>query len=180
MRSEQVNLPDWVAGLGPDADIVISTRARLARSLADFPFPARANSEDLKTVARLVRQACTLLTTRFPQLRSLRVERLSPAQKCFLLDARVASAEQVLGGEGRIVVTEPDGKLSLMVNEEDHVRLQVMLSGLACREVWELIDWADDVLSEKLDYGFSDRYGYLTASITNVGTGLRISAMMHL
>ena len=180
MRPKAANLPDWVSGLGPDADIVISTRARLARSLVGFPFPSRASGEDLRMVARRVRSACTGLTARFPNLRSLRVERLSPVQRSFLLDARVASTEQMSGGEGRIVITEPSGKLSVMVNEEDHLRLQAVMSGLALREAWELVDWADDVLAEKLDYGYSGQYGYLTASVSNVGTGLRISAMMHL
>ncbi len=180
MKSGAANLPDWVAGLGPEADVVISTRARLARSLAGFPFPSRASAEELRTVVRKVRSACTGLTARFPHFMSLRVERLSPIQRSFLLDARVASTEQMSGGEGRIVITEPGGVLSLMVNEEDHLRLQAMLSGLAPREAWELVDWADDVLAAKLDYSYSDQYGYLTASVSNVGTGLRISAMVHL
>jgi protein arginine kinase len=67
-----------------------------------------------------------------------------------------------------------------MVNEEDHVRLQALKPGLAPEETWEIVDWADDVLAEKLDYGYSGRYGYLAANVSNVGTGLRVSAMMHL
>lgn len=180
MRSATPNVPDWIAGNGPDADIAVSTRARLARSLAGFPFPSRASGEDLTMAARLVRGACTGLMTRFAHLRSFRVEKLSPVQRSFLLDARVASTEQMRGGAGRIVITEPGGALSIMVNEEDHLRLQAITSGLAPREVWELVDWADDVLAEKLDYGYSGEYGYLTASLSNVGTGLRISVMMHL
>jgi len=134
----------------------------------------------LRMVARRVRSACTGLAAKFPELRSFRVERLSPVQRSFLLDARVASTEQMCGGEGRVVITEPSGALSVMVNEEDHLRLQAVVSGLSPREAWQLVDWADDVLAAKLDYGFSDRFGYLAASVSNVGTGLRVSAMMHL
>ncbi|MGC8862610.1 MAG: ATP--guanido phosphotransferase [Armatimonadota bacterium] len=180
MKSRTAVLPDWISGAGPEADIVLSTRARLARGLAGFPFPERASSDDLAAVARAVLGACAGLTSRFPGLRSLRVERLDAAQRSFLLDARVASAQHISGGEGRIVIADPGGRLSIMVNEEDHIRLQAILAGLAPHEAWELVNWADDVLAQKLDYGFSERYGYLTASLSNVGTGLRISAMMHL
>ena len=180
MMPDRTALPDWVSGAGPEADVILSTRARLARNLASFPFPERADAEELAEVARLVRSACTGLMKRFPGLKSLRVERLTDAQRSFLLDARVASAEQIRGGEGRIVITDPGGRLSVMVNEEDHLRIQAILPGLAPREAWELVDWADDELAAKLDYGFSERYGFLTASVSNVGTGLRVSAMMHL
>lgn len=173
-------IPLWLLADGPEADIVLSTRARLARSLIGYPFPARAGREDLTMVVREVRRASSRLTERFPRIRSVSVEKLSAEQRSFLLDAHVASVEHVQGGPGRIVITEPTGALSIMVNEEDHIRLQSLRSGLATEEAWELVDWADDVLSESLTYGFSDKYGYLTADVSNVGTGLRVSALMHL
>lgn len=172
--------PEWIRGGGPDDDVVISTRARLARSLADFPFPSRASGEDLTMVAQEVRKGCGELAGKFPGLKMVSVDKLGPEEKSFLLDAHIASMEHTSGGEGRAIVLEPSAKLSIMINEEDHIRLQALMSGLVCEEAWELVDWADDILSEKLDYGFSKRYGYLTASVSNVGTGLRVSAMMHL
>ncbi|MEN6356446.1 MAG: ATP--guanido phosphotransferase [Armatimonadota bacterium] len=174
------NLPDWIKGGGPDADVVISTRARLARSLADYPFPSRASGEDLSMVVSEVRRASSGLTSRFPKLKLINVDKLSKQDKYFLLDSHLASVEQISGGNGRAVILEPSGTLSIMINEEDHVRLQTVLSGLACRQAWELVDWADDVLAEGLNYGHSGKYGYLTASLSNVGTGLRVSTMMHL
>jgi len=180
MKNGEPILPEWIEGRGPDADVVISTRARLARSLSAYPFPSRASVEDLAMVAREVRAASTGLTTRFPKLKAVSVDRLSAEERNFLLDARVASVEQVQAGEGRIIVLEPSATLSIMVNEEDHLRLQAVLSGLAPRDAWELVDWADDVLEKGLDYGYSPGYGYLTASVSNVGTGLRVSALMHL
>ncbi|MCE5200582.1 MAG: ATP--guanido phosphotransferase [Armatimonadota bacterium] len=173
-------VPEWVKGDGPDNDIVISTRARLARSLADFPFPSRASGEDLSMVVQKVREASAGLLGRFPGLKLVSMDKLSREQKSFLLDSHVASVEQVNGGEGRAVILESGARLSIMINEEDHIRLQCLMPGLMCEEAWRLVDWADDVLSAKLEYGYSNRYGYLTASLTNVGTGLRVSAMMHL
>ena len=180
MTSKGPFVPDWVWGNGPDGDIVISTRARLARSLADFPFPSRASREDLTMVVREVRSAAAGLAVRFPDINALSVEKLSSQQRTFLLDAHVASVEHIEGGEGRIVVLEPSGTLSIMVNEEDHLRIQALMSGLVAQKAWELVDWADDVLSRRVHFGYSQRYGYLTASVSNLGTGLRISAMMHL
>lgn len=172
--------PEWVWGAGPDADVVISTRARLARSLADVPFPSRASGEDLTMVVRKVRGAARALVNKFPGLRVFNVDALSLEEKAFLLDAHIASVEQLQGGAGRIVVLEPSATLSIMVNEEDHLRLQALISGLVPRKAWELVDWADDELSKRLNYGFSQKYGFLTAGVSNMGTGLRISAMMHL
>ncbi len=179
-KVDESQAPRWIGGDGPEADIVISTRARLARSLSSYPFPLRASGEDLSMVVREVRTACAGLAGDFPGLRAVSVSKLDSLQKSFLLDAHVASVEQLAAGEGRAVVLEPSATLSVMVNEEDHVRLQVVLSGLAPEEAWELADWVDDVLSTKLSYGFSTRYGYLAASVSNVGTGLRVSVMMHL
>lgn len=180
MNPLESNIPDWLKGDGPDSDVVISTRARLARSLAEFPFPSRASGEDLTMIVSEVRQALSGLAEKFPGIELASVDKLSDEVKSFLLDAHLASVEQIIGGKGRAIVLEPRGRLSIMINEEDHLRLQIILSGLVCEEAWEMVDWADDVLAQKLAYGFSNTYGYLTASLSNVGTGLRVSAMMHL
>ncbi len=174
------NTPEWIRGMGPDSDVVISTRARLARSLAAFPFPARASGEDLTMVASRVEAASGALASLFPGLVLIAMDKLSPHEKAFLLDARVISVEQTEGRLGAAVLLEPNAVLSIMVNEEDHIRIQVLRSGLVPEEAWELADRVDDVLAGKLDYGYSDRYGYLTASVSNVGTGLRLSVMLHL
>jgi protein arginine kinase len=180
MAGNMPESPLWLLADGPEADVVITTRARLARSLAAYPFPARAAREDLTMVAREVRRASTGLAERFPKLRTIRVEKLSYQQRSYLLDAHVASVEQVRGGTGRMVIADPSGRLSIMINEEDHIRLQCLESGLAPEVAFELVDWADDVLSEELECGFSSELGYLTADVSNVGTGLRVSVLMHL
>lgn len=172
--------PVWTRAEGPDADIVLTTRARLARNLSGCRFPGLAGGDELAQVACEVRKAAVRLAERLPALRTLNLSRLTAEQKSFLLDSHLASAEQVRGGSGRVVITEPGGSLSIMVNEEDHVRIQSLASGLAADQAWELADWADDVLAQSLDYAFSTKYGYLTADISNAGTGLRVSALMHL
>jgi len=108
------------------------------------------------------------------------MDKLGVEQKAMLLDARIVSYEQTDDRPGAAVVVEPNAILSIMINEEDHVRIQVLRSGFVAEEAWELADWVDDVLGESLEYGYSERYGFLTANVSNVGTGLRISAMMHL
>ena len=172
--------PEWIRGEGPHSDVVISTRARLARSLAAYPFPARSSGEDLTMVVRDVKAAAQGLSDRFPGLRAMDMDRLDPEERAFLLDAHVVSFQQTEGRPGAAVILEPNATLSIMVNEEDHLRIQVLKSGLAIAEAWELADWVDDRLGETLEYGWSERYGFLTASVSNVGTGLRLSAMMHL
>ncbi|MDH7602504.1 MAG: hypothetical protein QHI38_10210 [Armatimonadota bacterium] len=180
MKPDSRLVPEWVSGKGTDADVVISTRTRLARNLAAYPFPWRASEEVLNVVARKVRAACAELTTHIPGLKACAVEKLTLVQKSFLVDAHLASAEQVSPGVGKLLVLEPSGVFSIMVNEEDHIRLQVIRSGLRLRETWEMADWADDILSSRLDFAFSPQFGYLTAHVSNTGTGLRISALMHL
>ncbi len=172
--------PEWIGGQGPHSDIVISTRARLARSLAAYPFPSRSSGEDLSMVVREVSAASTGLNARFPDLRVISMDKLDAEERAFLLDAHVVSFEQTEGRPGAAVILEPSATVSVMVNEEDHLRIQVLKSGLEAVEAWELADWVDDVLAKKLEYGYSERYGFLTASVSNVGSGLRLSAMMHL
>ena len=180
MKPRHGELPEWVKGCGPNADVVISSRARLARNLRGVPFPWRASQHDLDLVVQKVRSACRSLTDRFPGLKAYAIDKLSPAQKGFLVDARLASAEQISGKPWQFLLCEPSGIFSIMVNEEDHLRLQVIRSGTSIGEVWELANWADDVLAEQLEFAFSSRFGYLTTHVSNVGTGLRVSALMHL
>jgi len=180
MMSREVSILEWIRGEGPNSDVVISTRARLARSLAAYPFPARSSGEDLTMVVRDVRAASSGLSARFPGLKTISMGKLDPAAKEFLLDAHLVSFEQTEDRPGAAVILEPNAILSIMVNEEDHLRIQVLKSGLVPEAAWELADWVDDVLAGALEYGYSERYGFLTASVSNVGTGLRLSAMMHL
>ncbi len=180
MISQPLIQPGWVDASGPDSDVVISTRARLARSIEGAAFPWAASDEELEYVASRTRAAASDLQAAFPGIRTLSVDSLSDEQRYSLLDAHMASLEHTSGGVGRAIIVVSDGRLSIMVNEEDHLRIQSVMSGLAVEEAWRLVDSADDTLSGALKYAYDDNLGYLTASPSNLGTGLRISVMMHL
>jgi len=167
---------------------VLSSRVRLARNLASCPFAAKASRRD--------RQA-TLEQCRDQVLRCRIAERLiwvdlheaSALDRSLLVERHLISKQHSKGrptgvGMGEdprgVAISVPDERLSIMVNEEDHLRIQAIRSGLALSTAWQDIDQADDKIEAGLDYAFSERFGYLTACPTNVGTGLRMSVMLHL
>ncbi len=170
----------WVLDAGSESDVVISTRARLARNLADYPFPDRASADELAGVSLAVTEAVDVLKTRFPKIAAIRLAETDSTTLDSLLDTHLISPDHSANTEDRIIILEPTGKLSIMVNEEDHLRVQSLQPGFDVASAWAMVDWADDQLSSRLRFGYSPKYGYLTSSVSNVGTGLRISVMMHL
>ncbi len=174
------NLGEWLRGIGPESDIVVSSRVRLARNLADMPFGNRANAEQKTETETRVRNAVT--TANLPYaLEFVDVAKLTPIDRQFLVERQLMSRElaSVLDGPRGVAFNETES-VSVMVNEEDHLRLQVMRSGLALDEAWTEIDRLDDALEANLAFAFHDQFGYLTACPTNVGTGMRASVMLHL
>jgi len=169
----------WLRGDGPEATIVFSSRVRLARNLKEFVFPPWAQSSILKSVAEKVLKAVKK-TIYFKDVYYIEIGGLSPLERDFLLERHLISQEFSKGGEERFLVVEKKEILSLMVNEEDHLRIQTIFSGLQLREAWDLINKVDDALEENIDYAFSPQWGYLTACSTNTGTGMRASCMLHL
>lgn len=172
--------PAWTKADGPEADIVVSTRARLARNLSGAPFPGRASAENIENTAKLAEMAYNRLRQIWPALEIVDVGQIDEEDRSFLIDAHLASPEQVRPRSGGIVLLEPGGRIAIMINEEDHFRIQAILSGLQPLPAWRLVDDLDDGLSREVKFAYSKRLGYLTASLSNLGTGLRISAMMHL
>jgi protein arginine kinase len=169
----------WLAGDGPHADLVVSTRVRLARNLRDVPFTHRARDEQLQGVLMSVADAASH-TQSFRGGFLLRMGELGPLERQVLVERHLVSHELGDGARPRGVVIAPGERLSLMINEEDHVRLQSVASGFQLGEAWRTADAADDELDHALDYAFNDEIGYLTSCPTNVGTGLRASALIHL
>lgn len=170
---------EWLRGTGPESDVVVSSRIRLARNLAHFPFTNRASPGQKGELEALLRD-------RFAKndwgidFNYLPVHNLSPLDREFLRERQLLSRE-LAGTEGpRGVAFESHETRSVMVNEEDHLRLQVLRSGFQLDEAWQDIDNLDDKVEERVTYAFSDEFGYLTACPTNVGTGMRASVMMHL
>ncbi len=169
----------WLKGTGPESDIVISSRVRLARNLTHYPFTSRATEHEKREITILVRERLrqSELTRDFE---FLSIEDQGPLDRQFLVERQLISRE-LAGGDGpRAVAFAEDESVSIMINEEDHIRLQVMESGLALAPAWERADKLDDALDEALQFAFHPQFGYLTACPTNVGTGLRASVMLHL
>ena len=171
---------EWISSDGPEKDVVVSTRARLARNISGFAFPARAKSADLEAIAAKILDASDSIRKIYPNLAIVETSSLTEEERTYIVDSHLASPQQVKPKNGRILLLESNGKIAIMVNEEDHLRIQAMLPGLQTVKAWQLVDEIDDLLAEKLVFSASEKLGFLTASLTNLGTGLRISAMMHL
>ncbi len=170
---------EWLKGTGPESDIVISSRIRLARNLADFPFIRRCSDEDRVSIERTVRARMEALSD-WDQIRYIDLEPLSEVDRQFLVERQLISREIADADGSRAVAIDPSEQYSVMINEEDHLRIQVMHSGLDLESAWQQIDALDDKLEGVILYAFHPKYGYLTACPTNVGTGLRVSVMLHL
>ena len=176
-RAQQ--LGRWLDGSGPSSDVVLSTRVRLARNLKDIPFTHRAREEQLamvySSVVSAVRKTPALSTSS-----ALPMRELTPLDRQFLVERHLISSDLADNGKLRGLLLLPDETVSVMVNEEDHLRLQAMASGFQLRSAMEAVNAIDDELGQDLDYAFSDELGYLTACPTNAGTGMRASVLIHL
>ena len=169
----------WLRATGPESDIVISSRLRLARNLANFPFltrltPAQRN-EVIQEIEKAVKGSNFLRQAYY-----IASDKLTELDKQFLLERHLVSRELVTEEGASAVAITPDEMVSLMVIEEDHLRLQVFQSGLNLAEAWRIADEIDSEMEKQLDYAFDANLGYLTACPTNVGTGIRASCMLHL
>lgn len=171
--------PEWLRGTGPEAEIVVSSRIRLARNLAQFPFLSRADDSTRTELENLLRDKITNLSTG-PELEFVDVRRLSDLDRQFLVERQLISKELAEGEGARGVAFDHGQSVSVMINEEDHLRMQVIRSGFSLEECWTDIDRLDDAVEEEVTYAFSEELGYLTACPTNVGSGIRVSVMLHL
>lgn len=170
---------EWLRGSGPESDIVISSRIRLARNLADFPFIRQCNESDRSEVEKTLKETIFSIKE-WKNLAYLDVNTLAKVDRQFLVERQLISREHAESDGARSVAIDRQEKFSLMINEEDHLRIQVMHSGLALDTAWQRINEIDDMVEEKMTFAFHPRLGYLTACPTNVGTGMRVSVMLHL
>lgn len=170
---------EWLKGTGPESDIVMSSRVRLARNLAQYPFVSRATDQERTEVEQFLHSRLT----RAPmagKLEYLDLGELEEIDRQFLVERQLISREHAEAVGARAVVVDSQEQISLMINEEDHLRIQCMHSGFDLLAVWEQISAVDDEIDAVVPYAFHDRWGYLTACPTNVGTGIRVSVMLHL
>lgn len=173
------SVPAWLQHNGPHSNIVLSTRIRLARNLANHPFPSVADNKDLNNVNNEVWAVLSELQL-LPEPHFIDMAKLLRLDREVLVERRLASPQFIERKGPSMLALTSDESLSIMINEEDHLRLQAIQPGLAIAAAWEAISKLDDRLSENLEYAFSERFGYLTACPTNTGTGIRVSILMHL
>jgi protein arginine kinase len=170
---------EWLRGDGPESDIVISSRVRLARNVAGFPFMSRAAADVRNQVVQAV-QAAIGGSIQSRPVHHVNVETLSSLD-CQLLTERQMISRELARGEGARAVAISEGERhSVMINEEDHLRIQVLASGYCLEDCREACDALDDQIEAGVPFAFHPRFGYLTACPTNAGTGIRISVMAHL
>jgi protein arginine kinase len=170
---------EWLRGSGPQSDIVISSRVRLARNISGFPFLIKCARGQRQALEAKVRQAI-LSSQAIARLLYVDLESAPDLDRQLLMERHLISKQHKDSEGARGVVVDETESLAIMINEEDHLRLQVMRSGLQLEEAWQQINEIDDKLESTLDFSFHPRFGYLTACPTNVGTGIRVSVMMHL
>ena len=173
------NTGEWLRGTGKESDIVISSRVRLARNVAGYPFLSRANLKQRKEIESLLRK--TIIERNIARdVSYVNLNQATAVDKLFLVERHLISKEHAEGEGERGVAFGKSETVSLMINEEDHLRIQVIRSGFELKNTWDTIDEIDNILGESLNFAFSSRFGFLTACPTNVGTGMRVSVMMHL
>jgi protein arginine kinase len=169
----------WLDEKGPDQHVVVSSRARLARNLSRIPFATHAKQQELDEVSQIVNRTIQNLPT-ISVFHLIDLHNVSALERRYLKESHIISAEMEKGDVHRVVHVRPDYRISIMVNEEDHLRIQGLVSGFRLPDVFQDILNIDMELMETLPTAFSDQYGYLTACPTNLGTGLRVSVMLHL
>jgi len=172
-------LGPWLQGEGPQNDIVISSRIRLARNISGFPFISKASETDRQRIEETVYKAIKNVHEK-DDLFEVDLEPLTQQQRQMLVERQLISREIAENEGSRAVYIANDESYSIMVNEEDHLRMHALTSGLNLQKVWERINSLDNHLETYIPYAFSKELGYLTACPTNLGTGMRVSVMMHL
>lgn len=171
--------PKWLDGSGKNSDIVISSRVRLARNLRDFSFPNRAPTRVLNQVLTIVKD-CYRKVVDLNDAILVVINELDELDRQFLMERRLVSPDFVKSDKPCGLIIGKDELISIMINEEDHLRVQSIQSGLELDKAWQTIHTIDDALANPLNFAYSDQFGYLTACATNTGTGMRASVFINL
>ena len=159
------------------SEAVVSTRIRLARNLREYPFPARLSADKAQEIVEKVGEALDGCGIKFHRVDSGNVSDMILAS---MIERHLVSPDFISSEKGRAVYLSDDNTVSIMVNEEDHIRLQVIKDGFELDDAFQIADKIDNILSKKLNFAFHKRLGYLTQCPTNLGTGMRASVMLHL
>jgi protein arginine kinase len=172
----------WMDGAGELSEVVISSRVRLARNLKDISFPHLMEETAAKKVRDTVFSAIEEINKKgsWSHLLPVDLSQVSGIDRQVLVEKHLMSPQHAQEGLGKGLAVSKDEKVSIMVNEEDHLRIQCLYSGLELEEAWITASGIDDLLDAQLDFAYDANIGFLTACPTNVGTGLRASIMVHL
>lgn len=171
----------WYNNTAPDGDIAVSTRIRLARNINGYPFPAKMSAAQRKEVNEIIKNAISDI--KLPGINALNFIDMSDVpdnERYSMLERHIASREFVLNSDNKAIILSDDETVSIMIGEEDHIRIQVILPGLQLEKAYEIANSIDDAFCKKLDLAFDNTLGFITECPTNLGTGLRASVMLHL
>ncbi len=179
MRFDLSNAGVWLSGTGAESEIVLSTRFRLARNIEEFNFKGKLSAESEEELELFLAPKVTSEKIGVG-MQYVKMDCIDEVDRMLLLENHLISLEHLKAENSRGVAFDNTGSLSIMVNEEDHLRIQVLTAGLALHDAWKKTDGIDSILENELNYAFDQKVGFLTTCPTNVGTGLRISVMLHL
>ena len=166
----------WYKNFGNMGDVILSSRARLARNLKDFPFPQRADKSTQDSLLNTLKEGAL----KIPSTTFFDLSKMTEREKTALCERHLISPVMLNNSISRGLVLSDDERLSIMLMEEDHLRIQAMHEGFSIEECLKKAMDADNVIESTLNYAFSEKLGYLTCCPSNVGTGLRLSVMAHL
>ncbi len=171
----------WYLSSAPMDDIAVSSRIRLARNLSDIPFPSRMTSEQRIELNNKVKKAICESNTPFAKtLKYIDMRDVPEIQKYAMVERHIISPEFASKTEESAIILSEDESISIMIGEEDHIRIQVILGGLQLKEAYDIAERIDTLLYDSLHFAFDSKLGFLTECPTNLGTGLRASVMLHL
>ncbi|MBP2242842.1 protein arginine kinase [Cytobacillus eiseniae] len=174
-------ISSWMSAEGPDADIILSSRIRLARNINQYKFPILFTNDEAKSVIQKIQVIMDDSSfSKLGKMEILLMDELQPLQKRVLMEKHLISPHLAENASFGACLLSENEELSVMINEEDHIRIQCLYPGFQLLEALAMANEVDDWLEEKIDYAFDEGIGYLTSCPTNVGTGLRASVMMHL
>lgn len=174
-------MENWIDSKGPEGDIVLSSRVRLARNIKGFHFPHIMSEDEAGKVIKICSDS--ILESNTPLSKSfnlIEMGKLSHIDRLSMVEKHLISPGLMENHSKSAVLINDESTVSIMINEEDHIRLQVIYPGLQLREAYDLASKIDDVVEERVDYAYDQKAGYITACPTNIGTGIRASVMVHL
>ncbi len=169
----------WLAGRGPEDDVVVYCRGSLSRNLADFPFPRKCSDHERESIEERLLGAVNE-TGPFSREQYYPLMDLDPVQTVFLIERELMSGDLLEAKGSRGVLVAIDQSASIVINGSDHIRMQTVLPGLQPQELWSQLNMLDYMLADSLDFAFDDRLGFLTAGLDRVGTGLKMTVVLHL